>query len=324
MSPSSARPVQPVAVEAQALLPMIWGDPEHMPEQLALFAVRRFGPRAAAAVERRRERAPGAGPDELNAGIISHGTRVTIAEGAVVGGPFVVLVPLSFVAALLARAQMVLELAAVAGHAPESERRVAELLLLQDVYASLDEANKALAHAERHPPGGAGRVPRRTRWRLILKMAALLGLIGGEKRSRARQALSVVSFSGLFLIGLALPWIWMPVLAVFYQQATSRLGTKAATFYAQDPAAARRHRRWTHRGLKAPGIASVLRFVALALLPVATAGAAILAEARIAGGPWGTALIVLCAVSLVTAAIWYGRRWAGARPRSRHKPPRRG
>ncbi|MEU3353162.1 hypothetical protein [Streptomyces sp. NPDC037389] len=311
--PSSARPVRSVTVEAQALLPLIWGDPGHMPEQLAFFAVRRFGHRAAAAVERRREREPGAGPDELNAGIISRGTRVTIAEGAVVGGPFIVLIPVSFVAALLARAQMVLELAAVAGHDPKSEHRVAELLILQDVYASVDEANDALARAERQPPGGPGRVPRRTRWRLIVKMAALLGLIAGGKRSRAQQALSIVSFSGLFLIGVALPWIWMPVLAMFYRQATSRLGAKAAMFYAQDPAVARAdrgRRRWTHRVLKAPGITSVLRFVALALLPVATAGAAILTEVRVAGGPWGTGLIVLCAVSLATAAIWYGRRWS--------------
>ena len=38
--------------EAPAVLRMLWADPQYMPEHLALWSLKRFGPRASAAVER--------------------------------------------------------------------------------------------------------------------------------------------------------------------------------------------------------------------------------------------------------------------------------
>ncbi|MFI1970475.1 hypothetical protein [Streptomyces cinnamoneus] len=307
--PSSARPLGSVTVEAQALLPMIWADPQHMPEQLAFFAVRRFGHRAAAAVTRRRERAPGSGPEELDDAVIAHGTRMTIAEGAMLGGPFIVLMPVSFVAALLARAQMVLEIAAVAGLDPHSERRVADLLFLQDVYPSVEEAAKALAHAERHPVGHHGRVPRRTRWALLVRMAALLGLIGGgEERSRTRRVLSTASIVALFAVGMVLPLIWVPAMAVLYRQATLQLGAKAVGFYSAGATTGGKHTRRTIRVPKAAGVLPLLRLFALALAPLVMAAVAVLVGLRIAGGTWGTGLILLFVLSLLASGLWFLHR----------------
>ena len=82
-------------------------------------------------------------------------------EGAVVGGPFIVLIPVAFCAALLAQAQMVLELAVLAGHAADDETRVAELLVLQRAYPSEDEAQAALKRVERDlNPRPDARLPR--------------------------------------------------------------------------------------------------------------------------------------------------------------------
>ncbi|MFG3114632.1 hypothetical protein ACGF4C_09565 [Streptomyces sp. NPDC048197] len=304
-----ARPDDSTMVQAQALLPMIWADPQHMPEQLAFFAVRRFGPRAAAAVERRKQHKPEAGDAELAGDTIAHGTRLTIADGAALGGPFVVLMPVSFVAALLAQAQMVLELAALAGQDPRSERRVADLLVLQDVYPSTEAAEAALPDVPRHPQGGRGRLPRRTRWSLIVRMAAILGITGGgEKPGKVQRVMSTALIAALFLVGMVLPLIWVPALAWFYRQNSLRLGAKAVQYYTPGAAGDRvRHRRGITRVPRVAGIAAILRFLALTVVPFLAAAAVVLAGVRVVGGFWGTALLVLVVVSFLAAGAWFVR-----------------
>ncbi|UZJ32758.1 hypothetical protein [Streptomyces endophytica] len=281
-----------------------------MPEQLAFFAVRRFGPRAAAAMARRKQHKPEAGDDELAGDAVAHGTRMSIAGGAVLGGPFVVLMPVSFVAALLSQAQMILELAALAGQDPRNERRVADLLVLQDVYPSTEAAEAALPEVPRHPQGGRGRLPRRTRWSLLVRMAAILGITGGgEKPSRLQRVLSTALIGGLFLVGMVLPLIWVPALAWFYRQNCLRLGAKAVQYYTPGATGDRvRHRRRITRVPRAIGIAAVLRFLALTVVPFLAAAAVVLAGVRVVGGFWGTALLVLFAASLLAAGAWFVRQ----------------
>ncbi|MFD8542960.1 hypothetical protein [Streptomyces sp. NPDC059649] len=307
-----AGPDDSTRVQAQALLPMIWADPRHMPEQLAFFAVRRFGPRAATAVARRKQHRPEAGHDELAGDVIAHGTRMTIADGAVLGGPFVVLMPLSFVAALLAQARMVLELAALAGQDPRSEARVADLLVLQDVYPSTEAAEAVLPEVPRHPPGGRGRLPRRTRWSLIVRMAAILGITGGgEKPSTLQRVVSTALIGALFLVGMVLPLIWVPALAWIYRQNSLRLGAKALRYYTPGATGDRvRHRRGFTRVPRAAGIAAILRLLALTVAPFLAAAAVALAGVRVVGGFWGTALLVLVVVSLLAAGAWFVRHRA--------------
>lgn len=304
-----ARPDDSTMVQAQALLPMIWADPQHMPEQLAFFAVRRFGQRAAAATERRKQHKPEAGDAELAGDTIAHGTRLTIADGAALGGPFVVLMPVSFVAALLAQAQMILELAALAGQDPRSERRVADLLVLQDVYPSTEAAEAALPEVPRHPQGGRGRLPRRTRWSLLVRMAAILGITGGgEKPGKFQRVMSTALIAALFLVGMVLPLIWVPALAWFYRQNSLRLGVKAVQYYTPGATGDRvRRRRGTTRVPRAAGIAAILRFLALTVVPFLAAAAVVLAGVRVVGGFWGTALLVLVAVSFLAAGAWFVR-----------------
>ncbi|MFI9306576.1 hypothetical protein [Streptomyces triculaminicus] len=305
--PRPAPADESVTVQAQALLPMIWADPQHMPEQLAFFAVRRFGPRAAAAVARRREREPQAADDELRREAITHGTRMTIADGAVLGGPFMILMPVSFVAALLSQARMVLELAALAGHDPRSERRVADLLVLQDVYPSTEAAAASLAEVRRHPPGGHGRIPRRTRWSLLVRMAAILGIVGGgEKRGKLQQVVAALPIAALFLVGMVLPLVWVPALAVIYRKNTLRLADRAVRYYTPGAVGYQAaHPGRLSRVPRAAGVAAVLRFLALAVAPLAVAAGLAAAGIRLAGGFWGTGLIILVAVSLLAAGIWF-------------------
>src|SRR5207247_1847292 len=85
--------------EAPAVLRMLWADPQNMPEHLALWSLTRFGPRASSSVAKLRDAHPDAGSGELEAAVIEHQTRVAMTEGAFVGGPFVLLIPVAFCAA---------------------------------------------------------------------------------------------------------------------------------------------------------------------------------------------------------------------------------
>ena len=96
-----------------------------MAEQLVVWSLARFGPRAEKAVEKAKQEHPGAGRQELEDLVTRSQARVAATEGAFIGGPFIVLMPVAFCAALLAQAQMVYELAAVSGRDPRDAMRAA-------------------------------------------------------------------------------------------------------------------------------------------------------------------------------------------------------
>lgn len=52
----------------------------------------------------------------------------------------------------------------------------------------------------------------------------------------------------------------------------------------------------------------MLRVLALTVVPFAAAAAVALAGVRLVGGFWGTALLVLVAVSFLASAVWFVRR----------------
>jgi hypothetical protein len=174
VEPQASSPPEDDAVfEAPAVLRLLWADPQFMPEHLAFWSLKHFGPRASSAVERLRASRPEADTDELEAMVIEQQTRVSMAEGAFVGGPFIVLIPVAFCAALLAQAQMAIELAAVNGYAPEDEMRAADLLVLQgalrlgrtqagqDVAGSGEPPGEAAASGEPDRHGQAHGLPAR-------------------------------------------------------------------------------------------------------------------------------------------------------------------
>jgi hypothetical protein len=117
-SGAAGPPDEGAVYEAPAVLRMLWADPQNMPEHLSLWSLKHFGPRAASAVEKLRASHPDAEPGDLERLVIERQTRVSMTEGAFVGGPFILLIPVAFCAALLSQAQMALELAALSGRAP--------------------------------------------------------------------------------------------------------------------------------------------------------------------------------------------------------------
>jgi hypothetical protein len=298
--------------EAPSVLRLLWADPQYMPEHLALWSLKHFGPRASSAVEKLRDSRPGAGLGEYEAAVIEHQTRVSMIDGALVGGPFIVLIPFAFCAALLAQAQMALELAALAGHDPEDELRAADLLVIQGAYPSTAEASAALTRMTRRPELHEGkRLPRGARASMVKRMAYMLGILGSsdEKPSRLRSALQIALVGVIFLVGLALPLVWVPYMAIAFRKSGLRMGAHASAFYAE--------RRSAEAGVtvrKPPSVriamsAGVARMMVLIALPVLVAVVALLTGADIGSGKWASAGIFLIVVSWLITFAWLGYRW---------------
>ncbi|MER5199381.1 hypothetical protein ACWD3J_40120 [Streptomyces sp. NPDC002755] len=261
-------------------------------------------------------------PPPTRAQLLSRGRRATVTEGAFVGGPFLVLIPVAFCAALLRQTRTILELAALTGRNPTERDRAAELLVLQGVYDDVPAARTGLtAHTTADPPGSSGHSGRRSRpavlWALTLRMARLLGLLtptgpGGRPR-RAAQAARWLLLAAVILVGLAAPLVWLPYMANSYDRATTRLNDRAVRFYfpltgADDDIATppRPRRRPDPAALAGAG-----RALLSLLVPVALTIGVLVADLRIAGGNWPVLGIVLTAASVGTGAVWVWRRHRG-------------
>ena len=309
---ASGRPTDETVFEAPAVLRIVWADPQNMPEHLALWSLKRFGPRASAAVEKLRAANPHAESGALERAVIERQTRVSMAEGAFSGGPFLALIPVAFCGALLAQAQMAFELATLAGHAPDDEMRAADLLVLQGAYASTADASVALENVARDPKGREGkRLPRGTRWSMIKRMAYLLGVMGPSdaKPSRLRSALGTIFVGLVLLVGLVLPFVWVPYMALAFRKSGLLMGKRATTFYAEGHGAEAgvvvRSADTVHIGIST-GLA---RLVALYVLPIAVAVIALLTGTDLGAGRWLSAWILLIAVWGLVSLGWFAYRW---------------
>jgi hypothetical protein len=283
-----------------------------MAEHLALWSLKYFGPRAGTAVDRLHKEHPDAPVEDLERQVVEHQTRVCIAEGAFVGGPFIVLIPVAFCAALLAQAQMAFELAAVHGYNPTDEMRAADLLVIQEAYGSTDDASAALAKVTRESESDRKRLPPGTRWSMLKRMAYLLGLIGSgdSEQSRLHGIFNVAVLVVTILAGLILPLVWVPYMAVSMRRSALRMGKKAMGYYAAKGSAEAGVKVTRATPAVTVGIsAGLIRMVILIVIPIVVAVVALLTGTSIGTGKWLTAFFALLLFSALLTCLWLGYRW---------------
>lgn len=291
-----------------------------------MFAVRHLGASAADAAARRRAAAPDTPATVLNRDTVVRGVRTTIAEGSFVGGPFVVLIPVAFCAALLAQAHMVLEIAALHGRDTRTETRAADLLVLQGAYGDHREAAEAVAAIRERPHTGDRRLPRGTWLAAVMRMAAVLGITtpDGTAVSRMRRAIGWLYLGVLVTVGFVLPFVWIPAMAWSYRRATGKLGRRAVRYYAQTPhpdapavgsvPARIAGRQAGH--VNPLGLVTVLRTLAAVVLPLAAAALVVQADFRIGDSNLAAAGVTLVVAGQLAAVGWYlVWRWRGRRHR---------
>jgi hypothetical protein len=304
-------PVSDVVFEAPAVLRIVWADPQHMPEHIAIWSLAHFGPRADGAVAKLQRQHPNAERDELELRVINRQTKVAMTEGAFVGGPFIILMALGFCAALLAQAQMVFELAAVAGRDPKDEMRVADLLVLLGAHPTTVEANAALAAMTRDAKLHEGKkLPRGTRWSTIMRMAFLLGVLTtGDDRSRLRATMGWIGIGVLFVVGVFLPLVWVPYMAYSSRKLTVRLGRRAREYYAAPDAGDAGVVVRRHQSVQIGGTVALGRTLLLVLVPIVVALIALFTGFSFGDGRWVDSGLLLIGVSLLATLSWLGYRW---------------
>jgi hypothetical protein len=301
-----------VSLEAPGVLRVIWADPQHTAEHLALWSLKRFGPHAESAVDTFRSRQPPPDREELEQLVVDRQARVAATEGAFVGGPFIILIPVAFCAALLAQGQMVFELAAVAGRDPTDEQRAAELLVLLGAYPTTEEAAAGLAKVPRDIGSREGsRLPAGTRIDAVRRLAYLIEILGppDQWRGRFRETIGWIGIGFLFLIGLVLPLVWVPYMAFSMNRSTRRVAVRARKFYSPDgagPSAV----ATSGGGVVVGGVVAFARMVLMVVFPIVVGLVALLTGFSFAGGSWLTAGFFLLAVSALATLCWLGyRRW---------------
>ncbi|MER7959761.1 hypothetical protein [Streptomyces sp. NPDC096030] len=277
-----------------------------------MFALRHMGPQAGRAVERLRRDHPDATPAELRALVAARGRRAVTAEGAFVGGPFMLLIPVAFCGALLLQARAILVLAGLDGRDTTDPERAAELLVLQGVYP---DTTAAAAGLRAVPAPADGTEPRPGRiaslWKLTLRMSRLLGIVtpdddGPGRLARIGQWLLLIA---VFLTGLVAPLVWLPYMGVSYHKATTALLHRAVVFYCgtPDPPPPRTGR------LQPEMVVASLRALASIVLPLVAVILVLFTDRELGGGRWPLLALVLVVTPLVVGGTWVWRHLSARR-----------
>jgi uncharacterized protein (DUF697 family) len=191
----------------------IRAQPDRAPELIALAAAERFGP----AAERWVQIAGGGKtPEKLAHIAYRKHVRLARVEGAALGlgGGFTAAADL--VALLWIQSRMIFYIAAAYGYDPRHPMRPAELLVLQDVYPTAEEARKAL-------DGVGKRLPHAVAERALRGGAK--GGLGGRLAKYAGERIA------RRYAGRLVPLIGSPIGAVQNAGATKELGRRALAYY---------------------------------------------------------------------------------------------
>ncbi|MDH6108253.1 uncharacterized membrane protein YhaH (DUF805 family) [Kitasatospora sp. MAP12-15] len=297
------------AGSTRRLLRTVRADPRHMPELMAVFAVEFLGDQAAQTATDLRDphaTAPADAPDPA-ARVIRTGVHRSVVEGAFLGGPFMLLLPIAFCAALLAQLRMLLELSALAGRDPRDRALAADLLVIQGVYADLVAAESGLREASKASPGAGVRAGW---WDTVRRQAYLLGLLAPEDqpRGRLRRAAGWAGIGALVLVGLVLPFVWVPACGEMYRRATGRLARRTAAYFALDRDRAAGPAVEERFALRPGALLVAVRTLVVCLLSAGTLLMVLLTDLNDFGSQWWLAVLILFAAAAIDTALWYRRR----------------
>ncbi|WP_106323660.1 EcsC family protein [Actinoplanes italicus] len=175
-------------------------DPQYAPEHLALEAVRRLGPEAAAWHARIREERPELDPDGVANLAVKHFTTLARVSGAVSGAAGLPGAVLDVGVLAWTQSRMVLHVAAAYGTDPAGQERATDLLVLQRVHKVAETARTALGvaagreRASRIFTGDSGRPLAGVLMKLGLKLAQMAGV-----RAAKRVFAKMVPGAGIIL-----------------------------------------------------------------------------------------------------------------------------
>jgi hypothetical protein len=140
-------------------------------------------------------------------------------------------------------------------------------------------------------------------------MSRLLGITAPESAEdqpgRLRRIAGWGVLGGTFLVGMVIPLIWMPYLAVGYRRGTLDVAHRAEAAYVESGGPIRRQEGGRVVPFMTGAVGrALLGIVATVVLTVVL----VILNVAFAGDRWVSALVVLALAAGVTGGIWYLRR----------------
>jgi hypothetical protein len=305
-----------------ALVRLVIRDPQHIPERLTIYAVKRRAEGAREWAHRVRD----AEPNSSKSALVDIQRRRTIStariDGAVAGTPFLIALVPAYIAFLRQEVRFHLRVASLYGHDLTDPHVAADFLVLRGVHQNREQALAELAvvRATPVPPKGE-RTPFRSWYAAVVSILILAGFLSAPEEdengplTRWGKVMRAIRFIVAALIW-ALTWVvpitFMILMAWGCENDARRFGHRVATHYAhrgENPGVA-----MTSADLEAGGNRAV-SFARGALVVVSVAiPLALIASTLVGGkGPLGVnvpeaiaALIALARVIGVSAAAVRG------------------
>jgi hypothetical protein len=297
---------------SQALLRIVYRDPEHVAERLTLYATERLGEPSHAWAEAARAARPDEPVDDLAHELCEQSAKIARVDGAVAGTPFFIALLPAYVNYLWQEARMSLRVAALYGEDPRTLETAADLLVLRGVHPTPEAASEALTYVREKPvpEGPEGRRPLRTWYRSVRSVLVFGGFLSAEeadaeKTSWLRRAFGFAVGGTLYLITWVLPVTFMIAMSWGCESHARKLGNQTMARYGGAEAAvehpgrrAKRTRRTVIRGaLLTLSVAVPIVFVAYVNHVRATTGV-----------NWLAGVGALVALALVVAMAVAGSR----------------
>jgi hypothetical protein len=302
------------------MIRVAYRDPEHISERLTLQAVHRLAEPSLQWAQAARAAHPDGDLGDVVSGLGTQTARIARLQGMVAGTPFYLALVPGYMNYLWQEARMNLRLAALYGRDPGILQTAAELLSLRGVYPTVKDAEAGLLAVEDAgiPPKPEHRRPLRLWIACGMRLLVFGGFIGpptGEShsslRARIRDVLGVLMFVALWAITWIFPVTFMIMMAWGCETHSRQLFQRTRAFYAAEPSPEERPpepgRGWRARvpsGRQAVSAAGLALSIAI---PAGFLAYAIHVHKKF-GITWVTAIGLLVALSVVTAAAVYGSR----------------
>ena len=309
--------VSRAAGRTRDLVRLVYRDPEHATERMALSAAGRLGESsrrwAEATVKANSDKPRVKIADDLR----NQSAHVARIDGAVAGTPFFIALVPGYVAYLWQEGHMGLRTAALYGRDPSSLTTTAEMLALRGVHPTPAHAEAALNRVRDAPPPSkpTARRPLRVWVRSIRALLVFGGFLSPPTHEtddgqpevahpRLKAAAGLAFGAAIWLTTWVLPVTFMIAMAWACESHTRQLGRRVLLFYDGEAdsarAAIREAERATDRG---HDLRQVLRLVALFLSIAIPVGFIAVADhyRQSTGIDWLGALGALVALALVLA-----------------------
>ncbi len=233
--------------DGRRLAVIVYRDPEHVAERIALFSTRNLGEPSLEWARRVRGEREGVPRAIIAEQLRTDSAKVAAIDGAVAGTPFLIALVPGYLMYLRQEARMLLRTAALYDRDPRDLETAAEMLALRGVHPTVDAARSALLPVRDAPlpEKPAARRPWRTWVRSVYVLLIYGGFLSAPSDQRKEGAHPWVKTAIGALVGVTvwvITWVFplsfMLAMAWGCDSSARALGRRALIFYEEEPESA--------------------------------------------------------------------------------------